>query len=288
MTGAQDDQRPPNRRPPHRRRALSITTCQAANTEPAVRAVARYLSEDVGRPVHVRDDVSWRERERELDAGRIDVGWVCSAWYVQKKAAHAPGIRLLAAPVMRGDRYAGRPVYFSDVVVRRDSAFHTFDDLQGATWAYNEPHSYSGRYVLLHRLAAADAGPDFFGDVVQSGGHVNSLALILDGRADTAAVDSTVLDYEQRRRPALEEQLRVLETLGPSPIPPWAVFSSLPADLEKQLRALLLHMHETDAGRAALAAGDLARFVPAEDADYDFVRSVLATVGQDSRKRDRR
>lgn len=276
MPGASDQERPP----PSTRRALTVTTCQADNTVPAVRAVARYLSAHLHLPVHVRDDITWQERENELDAGRIDIGWVCSTWYVLKKAANARRIRLLAAPVMSGSRYAGRPVYFSDVVVRRDSPFHTFDDLQGAVWAYNEPNSYSGRYVMLHRLAAAGTGPDFFGDVVHSGGHVNSLALIVNGRADTAAVDSTVLDFELRRRPELGERLRALETLGPSPIPPWVVFNPLPGKLEERVRSLLLHMHETAKGQEALAAGELARFAPAGDDAYDFVRAVLSEVAQ--------
>lgn len=268
---------------PSGRRALSLTTCQAANTEPAVRAVARYLSEHLDLPVQVRDEIGWQDREKELDAGRIDAGWVCSAWYVLKKES-ASKPKLLATPVMSGDRYQGRPVYFSDVLVRHDSPFHSFDDLQDTVWAYNEPHSYSGRYVMLHRLATAGLGPDFFGDVVQSGGHINSLALLLAGRADTAAIDSTILDFEARRRPELREQLRTLETLGPSPIPPWVLFASLPTDLEEQLRSLLLHMHKTAPGREALTAGDLARFAPADDADYDYVRSVLATVKPGSRK----
>lgn len=257
-------------------RALTVTTCQAENTEPAVRAAAGYLSAHLRLPVRVRDDISWQERERALDAGRIDVGWICSAWYVMKRAAAARDLTLLAAPVMAGARYGGRPVYFSDVVVRRDSPFHTFADLRGAVWAYNEPNSYSGRFVMLHRLAQAGAGPDFFGDVLRSGGHANSIALLLDGRADTAAVDSTVYDDALRRCPELGRRLRVLETLGPSPIPPWVLFTSLPGDLEERLRSLLLHMHQTAAGRAALAAGDLARFAAVRDASYDAVRPLLS------------
>lgn len=271
------DPRHSERPSPSGRRALSLTTCQAANTEPAVRAVAHYLSKHLDRPVQVRDEIAWQERERELDAGRIDVGWVCSAWYVLKKEAGREP-KLLAAPVMSGERYARRPVYFSDVLVHSDSPFHSFDDLQGAVWAYNEPNSYSGSFVMLHRLATAGMGPDFFGDVIQSGGHTNSLALLLDGRADTAAVDSTVLDFELSRRPDLGKRLRVLETLGPSPIPPWVLFSSLPGHLEERVRTLLLHMHETAAGPKALADGGLARFAPAADADYDYVRTVLSTV----------
>jgi ABC-type phosphate/phosphonate transport system substrate-binding protein len=57
-------------------------------------------------------------------------------------------VELLAAPVMAGTRYAGRPVYFSDIVVHRDSAARSFADLRGARWAYNEHRESAGRVLL--------------------------------------------------------------------------------------------------------------------------------------------
>ncbi len=42
-----------------------------------------------------------------------------------------PPIELLAAPVMEALRYEHRPIYFSDVVVRRDSPFRIFAEMPG-------------------------------------------------------------------------------------------------------------------------------------------------------------
>ena len=61
-----------------------------------------------------------------------------------------PGeLELLAAPVLDGPRYEQQPVYFSDVIVRADSPYHTLEDLAGETWAYNEESSHSG-YNLVY------------------------------------------------------------------------------------------------------------------------------------------
>ena len=69
-----------------------------------------------------RDGADWRDTYSAIAAGRIDIGWICGQPYVDLLAAGAP-ISLLAAPVTAGARYGGRPVYFSDVIVRRDSRF---------------------------------------------------------------------------------------------------------------------------------------------------------------------
>jgi hypothetical protein len=53
-------------------------------------------------------------------------------------------VQLLAAPVMRDPRYRKHTIYFSNVVVHRNSTYHTFGDLCVASWAYNELHSQSG------------------------------------------------------------------------------------------------------------------------------------------------
>src|SRR5438128_449329 len=105
-----------------RPRVLRLTSCQAENSEFIGRAVARYLADRLGLATEFVDGVPWQERERLLDGGNIHAGWICGLPYVRKADCRRPGIELLAAPVMAGARYAGRPVYFSDIVVHRDSA----------------------------------------------------------------------------------------------------------------------------------------------------------------------
>jgi hypothetical protein len=133
-----------------------------------------------------------------------------------------PGMELLAAPVMRGGRYGLGPVYFSDVVVRAGHAARTFDDLAGARFAFNERTSHSGYGVVRHALAERGYTTGFFSSMVESGAHQRSLRLITGGEVDASAIDSTVLETEFLRTPKLRQQLKVVSTLGPSPIPPWS------------------------------------------------------------------
>jgi len=51
--------------------------------------------------------------------------------------------------VLVGERYGGHPVYYSNVIVHRDSRITRIPQLQGRSWAHNEPASHSGQTVTL-------------------------------------------------------------------------------------------------------------------------------------------
>ena len=89
-------------------------------------AVAAYLAEQLGQPVTFVNQIDWQARDRLLDAGQTDIGWICGWPYVRKMRRQPPNLELLAAPVPAGERYGGKPIYFSDVVVRQDSPYQKF------------------------------------------------------------------------------------------------------------------------------------------------------------------
>jgi len=253
---------------------LIVASCQAPNADEGVEAVAEYLARALGRPLTVVDQIDWLAREQRLDDGQIDIGWICGWPYVHKMRRRPPNLELLAAPVPAGERYQDRPIYFSDVVVRRDSPYQTFAELRGATWGYNEPGSQSGYNITRYHLARLGLTWAFFGRVTATGAHENSLRELLAGRLAASAIDSTVLETEFQRQPALREQVRVIEVLGPSPSPPWVAQTRLPAALRARVRETMLAMHHNPAGQAALARAGLARFAAVSDSDYDVIREM--------------
>ena len=252
---------------------ITLATCQAHNTVPISRALAGYLTDQLSLPVRYWDG-DWREAYHGIAAGQITIGWICGRPYIRLiDEAHAP-IRLLAAPVMTGARYSGRPIYFSDVVVRRDSRFRQFDELRGASWAYNEPGSQSGYHVTRYYLARRGERERFFGRAVATGAHLRSMEMVLAGDVDASAIDSTVLEWEMLRDPTLAEQLRIIERFGPSPIPPLVISAALQDDMVDDIRNWLLSLHTTSQGRQLLTLGLLDRFVAVNDSDYDPIRRM--------------
>ena len=194
---------------------------------------------------------------------------------MRKVVQYPDRFELLAAPVMQALRYRMQPIYFSDVIVRRSSPYQQFLDLRGARWAFNDPGSHSGYNVTHFHLAQLGERAGFFGDVVAAGAHMASLQMVLEGTVEAAAIDSTVLDWALTQQPSSREQLRIIETLGPSPIPPWVIQKQVPATLRTQIRTLLLQLHEHEPGRQLLAQGDLLRFTAVQDKDYDPIRQMV-------------
>jgi phosphonate transport system substrate-binding protein len=262
-------------------RELVFASLMADNAAEFCRALAGHIGSRTGIGVRVLEDTPWQERERRLYCGQADLGIVCGLQYVNAvDRGEVPGIDLLAAPVMRGLRYANCPAYFSEVVVRRDHAAHSLADLRGCTWAYNEPTSHSGYALTRYTLAARGERAGFFGRVVATGAHQRSLELVLDGEIDATAIDSTVLEQELRLKPELADRVRVVETLGPSPIPPLVVSRALPEAVRLAVRSAVLSMHLQPEGESVLTAADIRQFVAVTDADYEPIRTMARIANE--------
>jgi phosphonate transport system substrate-binding protein len=204
-------------------------------------------------------------------AEETDVAFMCAPSFVWLRGLHPPPVELLGAlPIFDDERNQGRPVYFCDVVVRNDAPIHAFSELEGGSWAYNDACSLSGYYSLLNKLAESGADESFFGNILCSGSHLNSIEAVLGGEADAAAIDSNVLRIRFREAPALRNKLRVIESWGPYPIQPVVVSSALHPDLKQRLRAALLSTEQDQQTRRTLKQFGLSRFVAADPEDYSF------------------
>ncbi|MFC2031457.1 phosphate/phosphite/phosphonate ABC transporter substrate-binding protein [Chloroflexota bacterium] len=253
---------------------LRVTSLQSPNADFFCEMIAAYLGSRMGLHSEWVGDIPWQERSRLLDDGQIHVGWICGLPYVRRADQAQPTVALLAAPVMRAGRYEDRPIYFSDVVVRQDSRYAECSDLRGGTWAFNEPGSQSGYMISRYHLATLGETEGYFGRVVRAGSHLRALEMILNGRVDAAAIDSTVLELELASRPELGKLLRTVEVLGPSPIPPWVANRGLPVATRTAIRRRFLEMHQDVEGREILSRGQTARFVWVRDLDYDPIREM--------------
>lgn len=255
---------------------LRFVTAQAENTVPVSEAVAGWLGTNGPVPVQFEHADDWQQVYQDVATGAVDLAWICGWPYVQLAAKVEPPIELLVAPVMVGDRYDNQPIYYSDVIVREDSPYERFADLRGAHWAINEPGSQSGYHITRFQLATMSESADFFGCVEEAGSHAAALSAVLAGTVDAAAIDSTVLSWKMHHEMSLAARLRIIDSLGPSPIPPIVVARSVEHTETRQLRKLLSTMHKTASGEAVLRAGDLRRFAIVVDADYDPIRHMAA------------
>src|SRR5215203_5209877 len=131
-------------------------------------ALADHVQRTLGRErvsLRVETRVSGPQRGGECSSftDEADVAFMCAPSFVWLRELRPPPVELLGvSPVFDDERNGGRPIYFCDVVVREEGPIHSFADLEGGSWAYNDACSLSGYYSLLNKLAAAGADESYF------------------------------------------------------------------------------------------------------------------------------
>ena len=105
---------------------LRFSSCQAGIAEPFCVELVNFISAEFGLPCEFVNDLYWQERERLMLLGEIHVCWICGLAYVRESNRQDRLIELLVAPVRQHPRYHAKPVYYSDVIVRTDTSFHSF------------------------------------------------------------------------------------------------------------------------------------------------------------------
>jgi ABC-type phosphate/phosphonate transport system substrate-binding protein len=204
---------------------------------------------------------------------RPDLGctFMCGLPYIWDARDLVP----IAAPVVRGDRYGGRAVYMTDIVVRRDSSFRTLEDTFGSRLGYTVKHSQSGYMALREHLLPyrRTLGHSPYREIVGPlGGARDVIEALLGDRIDVGPMDGYVLDLVKNLRPDLAGQLRVIETTRPAPIPLFIATAPISPSLAGKLQAAFasaVTAEELQPQRDALLIAD---FVMPRKSDYVELR----------------
>lgn len=198
-----------------------------------------------------------------------------------------PRPTLVAAPVPSPARYARRPIYFTDVVVRADSAFESLEDTDGSVAGYTVADSMSGcvafRAELQRRRDASGAGaqrarPQYrriVGDLIHGRGVIEALC---DGRIDVGPLDSYYHDLLRHDDPGFAARVRTVASIGPAPIPPLIATASVGDDALKRLREALAEVATAPMLAARRDRLLLAGFATPDPSDYDALTSIEAAA----------
>lgn len=211
--------------------------------------------------------------------GTFDLGWICSTSFVDLSLrATSPSVQLVGVAWVPEDPDAqGRPVYFSDIVVPRDSDIQTLDELAGGRIGCNDPISLSGHHALRFEIAEHGGDPDAFADLVFTGGHDASLDAVVARELDGAVIDSVV--RTRRTRTDLDvASLRVIKRLGPWPVQPLVARADMATDQLFEFAAALIGANNDPAMRAELQAAALTQFVAVGPDHYDAVHRAMSAT----------
>jgi len=165
------------------------------------------------------NDTEFRDRS---DEANLVAGWTDPDVLLTQTCGYplthalAGKVRLIGAPHYAAPGCRG-PNYCSQLVVHRDSSHRTLEDLRGLRAAFNSTDSQSGMNTFRHAVAQLGKGPVFFSDVIESGGHLNSMKMVAAGDAEIASIDTVSWGLACRECPDLAAELRSIGETAPAP-----------------------------------------------------------------------
>jgi ABC-type phosphate/phosphonate transport system substrate-binding protein len=244
----------------------------------------RYLETVLGCRSYLSVETRWSAPPcGELDpftADDIDLAFMCSTGYVRMQNEHNRFMELLpVAPVHDDPKNDRLPVYFSEVIIRKDKAdkCKEFVDLNGHRWATSDAESLS-HFSVLAELKRLGVNASFFGHIIHSESYLDSIRLVLNNIADMAAIDSNALWRYFREHPEAEAELHIMSSLGPWPIPPIVVNSRLPAEVKTKIADSLLHAMDHPEFEKKFKQHGIVAFASINSSFYDRTREILDLV----------
>lgn len=240
----------------------------------AVIARAKVPVTPVAYPAPAPLDELWR---------RDDLGAVFMCGLPFSLADPAPV--LVAAPVPSPPEFAEQPAYWSEFVVRIDSAAKSIPDTFGGRLALTIPGSQSGCVAALSHLQIlcelqqpSCNTPPYHELIAPTITPIGALSAVVSGAADAAPIDAYALRLMQRFLPELAARVRVVGRTASTPIPP--LVGSRNDTAVGKLRATLLQAPVGDDERHAMDQLLLRRFVRMDPSAYAVLRTAHAATAQ--------
>jgi phosphonate transport system substrate-binding protein len=237
-----------------------------------------YIGEKLGRKVEFIDREDYAAINNMLKNREIDVAFVCGGPYVDGYEEF--GLELLAAPVAYGET-----VYYSYIIVPKNSSVKSFKELRGKTFAFTDPLSNSGKLIPTYMLTQMNETPDsFFKSFYYSHAHDKSIKAVAAGAVDGAAVDSLIWEYENHTNPKFTSKTKIIEKSPPHGIPPVVIRHGIDLELKERLRQIFLNVHNDAKGREILKGMMIEKFVPIDNKAYNSIREMKQWVDKQEKK----
>lgn len=227
-----------------------------------------YIEKKLGVPVQLVDRENYDEMNALLESGGVDAAFVCAGPYVEGKSKF--NLELLAMPLVKG-----KPIYYSYVIVHKDSPVNDMKGLRGKVFAFTDPKSNTGKLVPTYMLAKLKETPEhYFSRVEYTYGHDKSIRAVAEKIVAGAAVDSLIWEYAAIKKPELTAQTKIIAKSEPYGIPPVVVRAGMDAELKRRLKDVLLATANDPEGREILKGMMIDSFVAGDDKNYVSIRAM--------------
>jgi phosphonate transport system substrate-binding protein len=236
-----------------------------------------YIGDKLGYEIKFSMPYSYGETNTRLECEEGDLAFVCSRPYIEGHDDF--GLELLVAPQVRGE-----VVYYSYLIVHKDSSIKEFKELRNKIFAFSDPLSLSGKLISCYLLAQIEeTAGTYFKDLFYTYSHDALIKAVAHGLADGATVDSLIWEYINRIHPEITAQTKVVWKSPPLGMPPVVVRPGIDPGLKEDLKQVFLNMHKDEKGREILQGMMIDKFVVVEDNLYNEIRQMISFVNRKNR-----
>ena len=261
----------------HAQQVFRVTTIPEEAATEQVRKftpIANYLSKRLGMKVEFTPVSDYPAAVEALVNKKVDLVWFGGFTHVQAQIRSGGKIVPLA---QREEDTKFQSVF----IAKTDSGIKTLADLKGRQISFGSQSSTSGHLMPRHFLLQAQINPEKdFRRVAYSGAHDATIASVVSGKVDAAALDITVWRKFVSENKVDIKAVNVFHTTPTFFNYNWSMHADAPAELRERVKKALLDLDPaTPEGKEILQLNRATRYIPTSPENYKGLESAGRSAG---------
>jgi len=261
----------------HAQQAFRVTTIPEEAATEQVRKftpIANYLEKKLGMKVEFTPVSDYPAAVEALVNKKVDLVWFGGFTHVQAQIRSGGKIIPIA---QREEDTKFQSVF----IAKTDSGIKQLTDLKGKQISFGSQSSTSGHLMPRHFLLQAKIDPEKdFKRVAYSGAHDATIASVVSGKVDAAALDITVWRKFVGENKVDTKAVDVFYTTPPFFNYNWSVHADMPAELREKIKKALLDLDaNTPEGKEILSLNRATRYIATSPENYKGIEAAGKSAG---------
>jgi phosphonate transport system substrate-binding protein len=261
----------------HAQQILRVTTIPEEAATEQIRKftpLANYLEKAMGMKVEFTPVSDYPAAVEALVNKKVDVVWFGGFTHVQANIRSGGKIVPLA---QREEDTKFQSVF----IAKTDSGIKSLADMKGKQVSFGSQSSTSGHLMPRSFLLAANINPEKdFRRIAYSGAHDATIASVVSGKVDAAALDITVWKKFVNENRVDTKAVDVFYTTPGYFNYNWSVHADMPADQQAKLKAALLALSPANPEHAEILRLNRAtRYIETKPENYKGLETAARSAG---------
>ena len=261
----------------HAQQVFKVTTIPEEAATEQVRKfapLATYLEKTLGVKVEFTPVSDYPAAVESLVNKKVDLVWFGGFTHVQANLRSGGKI----VPLAQREEDAK---FQSVFIAKTDSGIKSLADMKGKQVSFGSQSSTSGHLMPRSFLLQANINPEKdFRRIAYSGAHYATIASVISGKVDAAALDITVWKKFVSENRVDTKAVDVFFTTAPYFNYNWSVHADMPVAMQEKVKAALLGLNPANVEQAEILRLNRAtRYVPTSPDNYKGLESAARSAG---------